>query len=121
MNKLFVVALILFSSDAFSAWVGYKSDETGSVFFYDDERIRKHGDIVYIWERTRYERDLVGVWSSQALVRINCTEYSYIQLHLTLYSDKNWMKFKSHTDEGMKVYPQLDSAALQLVDIVCKK
>ena len=122
-NLLSFLLTLLFSSGASAEWVPYISNSvSGDIWFYDTKKIKKRGDIVYVWTRTKYgERTEFGDGSAEVYYQINCAEYSYTFLRSTYYTDKNWTNQSAQEGEGEKQYIQPNSTYKLLANIVCKE
>lgn len=104
-------------------WVKYSTGANGDVFFYDDARVQKSGDLVNVWNRIRYKTSVMGASSYQSLLEIDCPENSETILQRTFYSDKNWTTPAMATDTRKKpgVSIKANSATQRLADILCQQ
>ena len=104
-------------------WVEYSTRANGDVYFFDDARVQKNGNLVNVWNRIRYKSSVMGASSYQSLMEIDCAEYSETTLQRTFYSDKNWAAPAMATDSKKKpkVSINANSATERLANILCKQ
>ena len=123
LKKLLPILLLTFSCNTMAEWVEYSTRANGDVFFFDDTRVQKNGNLVNVWNRIRYKSSVMGASSYQSLIKIDCAEYSETTLQRTFYTDKNWTTHAMATDTRKK--PKLpinaNSATQSLADILCKQ
>lgn len=124
-NKKLILFLFLltFPSHSMAAWVEYSTEANGDVFFYDDARVQRDGNHINVWNRVRYKTSLMGAFSYQSFLRIDCSEYSQKTLQSTFFSDKDWAvpAMATNTRERAKTPINLNSALARLANILCKK
>ena len=101
----------------------YSKRTNGDVYFYDNARVQKQGNLVTLWSRIRYKTSVMGASSYQSFIEIDCSEYSETTLQRTFYSDKNWTIRAMATDmtKKPKVTINANSASERLADILCKQ
>ena len=106
-----------------AAWIEYSTGANGDVFYFDDARVEKRGNLVNVWNRIRYRTSVMGASSYQSLIKIDCSEYSETTLQRTFYTDKNWTTPAMATDtkKKPKVKISTNSASQRLADILCKQ
>ena len=123
LNKPLLIMLLGFSCNSMAAWVEYSTGANGDVFYFDDARVQKDGDLVNVWNRIRYKTSVMGASSYQSLIEIDCSEYSETTLQRTFYSDKNWTTRAMATDMKMKPNVSIDanSATQRLADRLCQE
>ena len=123
MKNLFLLFLLTLSSTAIAEWVEYSTMANGDVLFYDDSRVKKNDNLVYVWNRVRYKTSVMGASSYQSLVNIDCADRSETTLQSTFYTDKNWTNPAMATDTNAKpkVYFTEDSAMQRLATILCQQ
>jgi hypothetical protein len=123
MKKLPLILLLTFSCNTMAEWVEYSTRENGDVFFFDNARVEKNGDLVTVWNRVRYKTSVMGASSYQSLMRIDCSEFSETTLQRTFYSDENWTTPAMATDtrEKPKVTINALSATERLANVLCKE
>ena len=121
LKKLLLALLLAFPCNTMAEWVEYSIGSNGDVFYFDDARVQKSGDLVNVWNRTRYKTSVMGASSYQSLIKIDCSEYTESTLQRTFYSDKNWTTPAMATDTKRKpkVSINANSAAQRLADILC--
>lgn len=122
MKKLLLISLLGFSCNTMAEWVEYSTRANGDVYFFDDARVQKSGNLVHVWNRIRYKTSVMGAASYQSLMKIDCSEYSETTLQSTFYTDKNWTTPAMATDamEKPKVPINANSATQRLAGILCK-
>lgn len=122
LKKLLLILLLTFSCQSMAAWVEYSTRANGDVYFFDDARVQKDGNLVKVWSRIRYKSSLMGASSYQSLIKIDCSEYSETTLQSTFYSDKNWTTpaMATNTREKPKVAIDANSATQRLANMLCQ-
>ena len=123
LRKLLLILLLTCSFNAMAAWVEYSTGANGDVFYFDDARVQKNGNLVRVWNRIRYKTSVMGAASYQSMIEIDCAEFSETILQRTFYSDKNWTTPAMATDTRRKpkVAIKANSAAERLADVLCKQ
>lgn len=121
MKQLMLIFLLTFSSHSMADWVEYSKRSNGNIFYFDDARVEKHGDQINVWSRILYKTSLMGAFSYQSLLKIDCSEKSEITLQHTFYSDKHWATpaMATNTKPKRKKSIKAKSATQQLADLVC--
>jgi len=94
----------------------------GDVYFYDNTRVKKEDSQFSIWTRVRYKTSVMAASSYQSNVILDCSENSETVLQVTFYTDRNWTipAMATNTNTKPKTYIKVNSAAAQLVNILCK-
>ena len=123
MKQLLLVFLLTFSCNSLAEWVEYFTRTNGDIFFFDNARVQKDGNLVKVWNRVRYKSSVMAASSYQSFMKIDCSEYSETTLQSTFYTDKNWTNPAMATDtkEKPKEYIDANSAMERLANILCKK
>jgi len=123
LKKLLLILLLIFSCNTMAEWVEYSARANGDVFYFDNARVQKNGNLVNVWNRIRYKSSVMGASSYQSLMKIDCSEHSETTLRSTFYTDKNWATPAMATDtrQKPKVYITANSATERLADILCKQ
>ena len=105
-----------------AAWIEYSTGANGDVFYFDDARVEKRGNLVNVWNRIRYRTSVMGASSYQSFIEIDCAESSETTLQRTFYNDKNWTTPAMATDTMAKpkVCMKADSATRRLANVVCE-
>ena len=120
MKKYIIFLFLCFSTNAASDWVKFATNDEGSEYFYDINKIRKLGDRVLLWVRTRYaEPSKYKDQSSEIYQQINCTEYSFRYIQAIYYKDKNWKSESATEGKQPKINIPDGSAIAYLANIVC--
>jgi len=103
-------------------WIEYSTRSNGDVYFFDNSRVEKNGDLINVWTRVRYKTSVMAASSYQSLLRLDCSENSETILQDTFYTDKDWTKPAMATNSNPKPKKNVapDSATSLLVDIICK-
>ena len=122
MKKLLLILLLTFSCNTLAEWVEYSTRANGDVYFFDDARVQKDGNLVKVWNRIRYKSSVMGASSYQSFMKIDCAEHSETTLQRTFYTDKNWTTPAMATDtkEKPKVSINTNSATERLANILCQ-
>jgi hypothetical protein len=104
-------------------WVEYSTGTNGDVFYFDDARVQKDGNLVSVWNRIRYQTSVMGAASYQSFMRIDCSEYSESTLQSTFYTDKNWTNpaMATNTKKKPKLSINENSATQRLANILCQQ
>ena len=66
---------MFFSANVIAEWLPFKGyHENGTLSWYDNNSIKKSGDVVLVWERQRYLKrlDSFGGKSAEVYFKINC-------------------------------------------------
>ena len=123
MKKLLLIFLLTFSCNTMAEWVEYSTRPNGDVFFFDNARVQKNGNLIEVWNRVRYKTSVMAASSYQSFIRIDCAEYSETTLQSTFYTDKNWTTpaMATNTKAKPKVDITANSATEQLANILCKE
>ena len=123
MKRLSLILLLTFSPNTMAEWVEYSTRPNGDVFFFDNARVQKNGNLVEVWNRVRYKTSVMAASSYQSFIRIDCSEYSETTLQSTFYTDKNWTNpaMATNTKAKPKVDITANSATERLADILCKE
>ena len=121
LEKPLLILLLTFSCNAMAEWVEYSTRANGDVFFFDDARVQRDGDLVNVWNRIRYKSSVMGASSYQSLIEIDCSENSETTLQSTFFNDKNWATPAMATDmmKKPKVSIKANSASQRLANILC--
>lgn len=114
--------LITFSSHSIADWVEYSKRPNGNIHYFDDARVEKHGDQINVWSRVLYKTSLMGAFSYQSLLKIDCSDNFETTLQHTFYSDKHWTTpaMATNTRPKRKKSIKANSATQQLADLVCE-
>ncbi len=122
-ERLLLIILLTFSCNTMAEWVEYSTRANGDIFFFDNARVEKSGDLVTVWNRVRYKTSVMGASSYQSLMRIDCSEYSETTLQRTFYSDENWTMPAMATDTRAKPEVTINarSATEGLANMLCKE
>ncbi len=122
MRKLLLLLLLTFPCNAMAEWVEYSTAANGDVFYFDNARVQKDGNLVNVWNRVRYKSAVMGASSYQSFISIDCSEYSETTLQRTFYIDRDWTNPAMATDtkKKPKVYMDANSATQRLANILCQ-
>ena len=114
--------LLTFPCNAMAEWVEYSTAASGDVFYFDNARVQKDGDLVNVWNRVRYKSSVMGASSYQSFISIDCSEHSETTLQRTFYTDRDWTTPAMATDtkKKPKVYMDANSATQRLANILCQ-
>ena len=121
MKRLLFILLFSFSCNSMAEWVEYLTKANGDIFFFDNTRLHKNGNIVNVWNRVRYKSSIMAASSYESFIQIDCSEYSKTTLQSTFYIDKNWTTPAMATDTKEKAKEAIDanSATEHLANILC--
>lgn len=103
-------------------WIEYFTRANGDIFYFDNTRIQKNGNLVSVWNRVRYKTSVMAASSYQSYMKIDCTDYSKITMQSTFYIDKDWITpaMATNNEETPKEPIDKNSVSRQLADILCK-
>ena len=122
MKKLVLMLLLTVPCNAMAEWEEYSTAANGDVFYFDDARVEKDGDLVKVWSRIRYKTSVMGASSYESFISIDCSENSETTLQRTFYTDRDWTTPAMATDtrKKPKVYIDANSATQRLAKILCQ-
>ncbi len=119
---LTIFSLLFFSTKALPDWIEYKAMPNGNVHFYSGKSVQKQNNNIFeVESRIRYKTSLMGAFSYQRTVRIDCRTFSETTLRSTFFRDKNWSKptMKPDATEKPKTVIIAASATEKLAIILC--
>lgn len=104
-----------------SEWRIYSEESKGDVYFYDASRVETASDLRTVWTRIRYKNSVMGAYSYQGLLEVNCTQRTVRTLQRTFFSDSDWEKPAMKTDMKAKQKRRIKegSASARLSAILC--
>jgi len=122
MRQLLLLFLLTFSSYSMADWIEYSQRPNGDVYFFDNARVESHDSQISVWTRVRYKTSLMGAFSYQSHLNIDCAENTESVLQSTFYSDADWNKKAMATNTNAKPKKNIkpNSATGLLVKILCK-
>ena len=122
MKILLLIPLLTLSISAMAEWIEYSTGANGDVFYFDDARVHRDGNVVNVWSRIRYKTSVMGASSFQSQMDIDCSESSETTLQSTFFSDRNWTTpaMATNTRKKPKVYFDENSATHRLAEILCQ-
>lgn len=114
-------AEIEMSAEPPSAWVTYTQKRNGDQNFYDEARISRAGDLRRVWTRSQFVASIMGAYSDQRLLELNCNERSERVIESTFFTDPNWMSPAMETNRVETPWQTIDpqSPVQSLFDRVC--
>ena len=75
MKKLFLICLLLFTSQVFAKWT-LLSEEIGVKYYYDSERINKQGRYIDLWYLINLpSKNKYGDRSAVSEIRVDCKSF----------------------------------------------
>ena len=119
---LTIFSLLLFSTKALPDWIEFKAMPNGNVHFYSKKSVqKKNNNIFEVENRIRYKTSLMGAFSYQRTLRIDCLTFSETTLRSTFFTDNNWSKptMKPDATEKPKTVIIESSATEKLAIILC--
>ena len=121
MKNFFLALLLVLSCNTRAEWVEYSTRANGDIYFFDNVRVERNGNILNVWNRIRYKTSVMGAGSYQSLMKIDCSERIETTVQNTFYTDTNWISPAMATDtkEKLKTYIHANSATKRLTDILC--
>ena len=93
MQKLLLIFTLLFSTLMFSTpsygeWTKIGSNVSGTTFYVDFERIRKHGGYVYYWDLADYlEPNETGILSGKMYNQGDCKLFRFKRLSYSFHKE----------------------------------
>ena len=123
MKTILLAVFIFFSANVIAEWLPLKGHyEDGTLSWYDNNSIKKSGDVVWVWERQRYLKPLnsIGGKSAEVYFKINCLEYYYQKMQFRVFKNENWINQIFSQYDPSKIAISSNSRIVKLADIVCK-
>lgn len=104
-----------------SDWQSYNSQNTGNAFLYDRRSIVRQGDRIRVETRIRFGASLMGAYSYQQLLEIDCNHRTERALRRTFFSDSQWLSPAMAPQNDPQPAMSLDrnSPTSELADILC--
>jgi len=80
---LVIIFTFLFLTKSWGEWTYVAGNSMGHKIYYDKDRIKKFGEVIYFWELYDLPKQLYGILSTIALVRLDCSilRYKFLQYH----------------------------------------
>ncbi len=96
---------------------------SGTIFYIDLEKIRKHDGYVYYWELVDYLKPINGVWSAKVYKQGNCKQFRFKFLSFSFYKDPmgNGTADTSNAIDKNWIYPPPISSAETVLKTVCSQ
>ena len=122
MKKLLSVLLLTFSCSVMAEWIEFSTGSNGDVFYFDNMRVEKNGNLLTVWTRVRYKTSVMAASSYQSHLRLDCSGNSEAILQSTFFIDKDWVKPAMATNTHAKPITQVreNSSTEQLMSILCE-
>ena len=127
MKSLLTIFTLLFTvmipSTSFAEWTKVGTNESGSDFYVDFERIRKHDGYVYWWDLVDYLKPKRGVWSSQTYYEGDCAKFG-VKILADVYHKEQMGRDsgESFTRENPEwLYPSSDTVSGIILEMVCSQ
>jgi hypothetical protein len=93
MIKIFITLLLFsasFSTYASSRWTPVSQNNSGDIFFVDENSIQISGDVMTFWYRVNFkQRDKFGNLSSKIQISINCKTRERASRFALFYEELN--------------------------------
>ena len=124
MKKITFIWLMIVPASVSAEWSYLGLNEiTGKSYWYENNRIRKKGDHVWVWQRQRFSKPSpsIGGMSAEVYLKINCGEYSYQKMQYRIFKKKNWINQISSDYDPHVIPIAPDSQTEKLADIICKE
>ena len=102
-------------------WIKYAEEANGNIHFYDQSRIEQIDVVRRVWNGIQYKTSLMGAFSFNSLLEIDCSSRTEKTLESTFFSDKNWEQAAMKTDTTVSANRQIEAGSTmeRLADIVC--
>ena len=117
---------VMFSSTSFAEWKKMgESVESGTTFYVDFERIRKHDGYVYFWMLSDYLKPKHGDLSVKMYNQGDCKLFRYKSLSYSYYKEPMGRGTGDVSEpvksmQGWK-YPSPDSSGETVLKLVCSR
>lgn len=109
-------------TDSPSDWQPYHQRNNGDAFFYDRRSVVRQGDRIQVERRVRFRASLMGAYSYQELLEIDCKQLKERALRKAFFSDPQWRIPAMAPDTSQQPFLRIDetSPTRQLVDVFCE-
>ena len=121
---------VMFSSPSFAEWKKVGRNVSGTTYYVDLERIRKHGGYVYFWRIRNYLKpDKWGDLSSKVYNQGDCKLFRYKVLSASFHKEPMGrgtdsavqMTGESYTPPDKWKYPPPESSIEEILKRVCNR
>ena len=126
MKSLILTCVMLLTGSAWAEWVKVAESDGGTIFYIDDETIRKFGNMRLVWEiQNLPARNKAGALSNRSRSEYDCTNERYRMLSFSLHSGlmasgQNLMSIPVNLSEPWRDVPP-DTSAETILKYVCAK
>ena len=119
---LVIIFTFLFSNTSWGEW-SYVTENGGNKWYYDKDRVRKSGKILYFWELNDYIKPSErGVLSVTKYVQLDCSIFRFKLLKFQWYKKSMGEgKMTGLTPPDEWKYPPPKSIMGYFYDRICKK
>ena len=84
---LVIIFTFLFSTTSWGEWSLVGVYESGIKYYYDKDRVRKRGKVLYFWELTDHQKpNKYGNLSSTTYVQLDCSIFRFKSLKFHTYT-----------------------------------
>ena len=89
-------------SDSAAHWSVYFEKPNGDTYFFQEASSRADRGLMQVWRRIQFGASVMGAYSYQDLVEIDCSGGQEKILQVTFFSDRTWRKPAMATDTHEK-------------------
>ena len=112
------------SSPVRAEWTRVSENVSGTIFYVDLGRIRKHDGYVYFWDLTNFLKpNEYGDWSIKVYRQADCKQFRHKGLSFSFYKEpmgNGIADTYNPPDKGWK-YPSPNSVAETILKTVCSQ
>lgn len=84
-------------------WVLYFEKPNGDRYFFHEKSLKTGSDFIQVWNRIQFNASVMGAYSYQNYVEIDCVGGQERTLEATFFSDRNWGRPAMATDTQEKL------------------
>jgi hypothetical protein len=85
-----------------SHWILYFEKPNGDRHFFHEKSLNTGPDVIQVWNRIQFNTSVMGAYSYQNYVEIDCVGGQERILEVTFFSDRNWSRPAMATDTQEK-------------------
>ena len=130
---LFILSLLLITTNVYAEWKFYDISKSGGKHYYDNSSIKRNGDKVKVMHYANFSQDdelakITKMGSARVLYEIDCENKTRENLPYSSFLFKAFSKMdlKGKMTDSMNPSPKIenivpDSIGAVLMKLVCKK